>query len=345
MKIQFLNQKFTLREIWKLRSSILKLFRFKKILNLAIVYYAKLFKIASMPAAPLILMIEPSSRCDMACRMCPVILNKTNRAKGDMSLDIFRKTISQIGDRLLAVALWNYGEPLLNPDIFSMISCAHARSIITLMSTNGLSLNREKINWLLDSGLDFLIVSFDGATKETYDKFRGEGNFDRVLNNLSLLTKVKRSRRAKSPFVDLQCIVMKENEHQIEDMRRLAEEIGVDKLSFKKFTYVGGAESKEFLPSKEEYIFGKYKYKGESYVSGCLRVIDSSVILWDGTVVPCCGDLSFAYKFGNINDHKFMDIWNSDRYIAFRKNALHNIGSLAICRTCPSKDYNADMFI
>jgi len=261
-----------------------------------------------------------------------------------MNLETFKKIIDEIGDGLFAIALWNYGEPLLNPEIFSMISYARRKSIITAISTNALSLNQEKIGRIFDSGLDFLIISFDGATKETYEKFRGEGNFDKVLSNLTLLMEMKKRQSRNKPFVDLQFIVMKENEHQIDDMRALAEKICVDKLSLKKFTYVGGEETWRFLPDKKKYLFGKYK--GYKYKGSCLRVIDSSVVLWDGTIVPCCGDLSFKYKFGNVNsDGGFMNIWNNNKYVAFRKTVLKDVQALEICRSCPSKDYNADMFI
>jgi len=345
MKIRFLNQKFTLSEIWKLRFPILKLlFSYKKMLNLSLICLSKILKRASPMGAPLILMTEASSRCDMTCPMCPVILNATRRPTGDMEFNTFKKVIDEIGDTLLSLALWNYGEPLLNPDLFSMVDYAHKKKILTIVSTNGLSLNVGKSHKLLDSNLDYLIVSFDGATKETYEKFRGKGNFEKVLVNLTSLVKIKKQQQRTLPFIDLQYIVMKENEHEIDDIKVLAGALGVDKLSLKKFTYIGDEEAKPFLSTQEEYLFGKYK--GYEHPSGCSRVLDSSVILWDGSVIPCCVDLDFKYSFGSINkNEKFMDIWNSDGYTAFRERALRNAKSIDICNRCPGKNYNLDMFI
>ena len=300
MKIRFLNQRFTLLEIWKLKFPILKLlFKHRKVLNFFLIYLSKVFKKAKVLGSPLVLMIEPSSRCDMICPMCPAVLNRTHRQTGDMSFDTFKKIVDELGDRLLFLALWNYGEPLLNPNIFSMINYAHEKSIVTILSTNGLSLDEAKIYKLLDSDLDYLIVSFDGATQETYEKFRGRGNFNKVLGNLTLLMKIKKEQSRQLPFVDLQYIVMKENEHEIDGIRILAKRLGVDKLSLKKFTYFGEDEALPFLPSQNKYLFEKYKSLNR--LGGCLRVLDSSVILWDGAVVPCCGDLDFRYIFGNIN--------------------------------------------
>ena len=150
----------------------------------------------------------------------------------------------------------------------------------------------------------------------------------------------------------------------------LARSLGVDKLSLKKFTYVGGNEALPFLVSQEEYLFKKIafgdnlkvrfsvvrkvlytflhheKYKGFKPSNGCTRTLDSSVILWNADVAPCCGDLDFKYSFGNINTgESFMDIWNNHKYVSFREEALRDITSIPMCRRCPSRDYNIDMFI
>lgn len=301
-------------------------------------------KRSKVSGKPCFLMVEPSSYCDMFCPMCPVALNKTQRSGAILPLEIFEKLLSEIGDELILITFWNFGEPLLNKNIFKMIKLAGRKRIFCALSTNLLSLTPERASAMIDSGLDYLIVSFDGATRATYEKFRGKGNYDRVVGNLGHLIRKKNELRAVRPFINLQFIVMRDNEHEIGAIKEFSRRIGVDKLSLKKFTYVS-EETRNFLPRNPDYVLGKYK--AAEKMGFCVRPWNSAVLCADGAVVPCCGDLNFEYKFGDLKDPAaiFMDIWNNERYRNFRAAILKNINTLPICRTCPSTDYTTDMFI
>lgn len=345
MKITILNQKFSLKEIWKLKRPIIKiLLSPQKILNYLSVKLSYFKKQTLLKGKPSVLMVEASSYCDMRCPMCPVVMEGTKREKGNMPLDGFNRLIDEIGNKTLAICFWNFGEPLLNKDIFRMVSEAKKRNIFTAISTNLLSLNsRHKYQDLFDSGLDYLIVSFDGATEGTYEKFRGKGNFFTVLNNLKKILVLKRKTKRHLPFINLQFVVMKDNEDEIRLIKKISEELGVDKLSLKKFTYLGN-NVEDFLPQNKNYILGKYK--GITYMDKCSRPWESVVISWNGDIVPCCGDLKFNFKFGNaFQDEDFSRIWNSKQYIAFRKRILEDINSINMCKTCPSTNFTTDMFV
>lgn len=345
MKITLLNQKFSLREIWKLKKPILKvLFNPKKLINFIIINISLKLKLTKPLGLPFLLMIEPSSICNLNCPMCPIVLNKTKREKkGHMKFEIFKKIIDEISDNIIAISLWNYGEPLLNPDLPQMIEYAKKRNIITIVSTNGMLLNNFLNAKLINSGLDYLILSFDGATKKTYERYRGEGaDYEKVVSNLKSLIKIKKEMGKTNPFINLQFIVMKENEHEIPLIKEFAKQINIDKLSFKKFTFVGENLDK-FLPKEEKYILGKYKSKIQMKI--CARLWDSSVISWNGEIIPCCGDLNFEYNLGNINEENFTKIWKSQKYILLRKQILNNINQIKMCQTCPSNNFTTDMFI
>ncbi|MDP2941071.1 MAG: radical SAM/SPASM domain-containing protein [Candidatus Omnitrophota bacterium] len=345
MKVTLLNQKFSIPEIWKFRAQALGiLLDRKKVGNYMRIKREYAQKRLCLQARPPILMVEDSSCCDMFCLMCPVVMEGVVREKGNMELSGFKKLMREIGETTAAICFWNFGEPLLNQDIFPIIAEAKKYGIFTAISTNLLSLkSRERQLELLESGLDYLIVSFDGASAATYEKFRGRGNFLPVLNNLKSILALKQEKRRRSPFINLQFVVMKGNEHEVGLIRQMAGELGVDKLSLKKFTYIG-ENARDYLPQNQEYVLGKHK--DVTQMDKCSRLWESAVISWDGELIPCCGDLRFQYRFGNVfRDGGFAKLWNSLSYQDLRKRVLEDINKVEICKACPSTNFTTDMFI
>ena len=340
-----LNQRFSLREVWKLRGGgISAALSPAKLRNLVRVRGALRRRAVQVPGTPAVVMVEPCSYCDMACPMCPVVLNKTRRPPVRLEYGVFEKLLDEIGRELVLITFWNYGEPLLNPDLFRMIRRAKRDRVFCAVSSNLLSLDEARTEELLGSGLDYLIVSFDGASEETYEKFRGKGNYRPVVANLRRLLRRRNELGLRRPFVNLQFIVMKENEQEVPAIRSFAREIGADKLSLKKFTYVSEG-TRDFLPGRDDYVLGKYKHPAP--MEFCARPWTSAVLSADGEIVPCCGDLNFEYRFGNLADPAltFQQIWNGDRYRRFRAQVARDINAIRMCRTCPSTDYTTDMFI
>ncbi len=345
MKIRLLNQRFTIREIWRLRRGWLPIVcSIPKLGNLLRIRRSLARRAVRVAGNPSVIMVEPASFCDMACPMCPVVLNRTRRPPVRLKYEIFSKLLEEIGRELVLITFWNYGEPLLNPDLFRMIRRAKQDRIFCAVSSNLLSLDEARTEEMLRSGLDYLIVSFDGASEETYEKFRGKGNYRPVVKNLRRLLRRRRELGLNRPFVNLQFIVMRENEREVPAIREFARAVGVDKLSLKKFTYVS-EETRDFLPEKPDYILGKYKHAAP--LEFCSRPWTSAVLSADGEIIPCCGDLNFQYCFGNLNapELTFSEIWNGARYRNFRAQVARNINSIEMCRTCPSTDYTTDMFI
>jgi len=345
MKMRLLNQQFTLREIWKLRRSFAPvLLSPRKMINLGKLRRDLMLRRTSLSGNPSIVMVEPCSYCDISCPMCPVVLNRTRRPRADLPFPVFQRLIDQIGDELMLITFWNFGEPLLNQDIFRMVRLAKTKKIICALSSNLLSLTPPRAEEMIDSGLDYLIVSCDGASEETYEKFRGKGNFRRVVENLAYLTRRRAEKKVVRPFVNLQFIVMRENEHEIGAIRELSRTMGADKLSLKKFTYVS-EETRSFLPANPAYVLGKYA-QGTA-MTFCARPWTSAVLCADGSVVPCCGDLDFARRFGSLADGNsaFPAIWNGEKYRRFRSAVLKDINEIEMCRTCPSTNFTTDMFI
>lgn len=349
MKIRILNQRFSIGQLWQLRGSFLPvLLSTKKIANFLRVIYSQRRKQASVAGKPFVLMLEPSGNCNLECPMCPTIMNdgkflEMRSGFGDLDVNVYKKFVDDLGDTAIFMGFWNFGEPLLNKNIFEMIEYAKERNIVCAMSSNCTGLNKANSEKMIDAHLDFLIASVDGATEGTYSKYRGKGFFDRVISNIETLISLKKERNSLHPFVELQFIVMKDNEHEIPLIREIADGLGVNKLSLKKFTYVG-EDTADFLPSNEAYILGKYK--GEKQPSFCTRPWQSTILNWDGKILPCCGDLNFETELGRqTEESNFNEVWNGGLYTNFREKIVKDISSIKMCRTCPSNSFNTDMFI
>ena len=343
MAIRLFNQRFSPGEIRRLGPSFLRpAIRPLKALNFAGVWLSQRLHRTRAWGFPPFIMIEPTSRCDMSCPMCFVRDNKDSYPLGEMSFAHYRRILDEMGPRLITLALWGYGEPLLNRSLPEMISYARRKGIFTAVTTNGLSLDEEKADSLIDSALDYLIFSVDGASEETYALYRSRGKFATVTDNIARLARRKRERRSVRPFVNLQFIVMRGNEHEIPRIRELARELRVDKLSLKKAWVFTKEEEERIVPRDPRYRLSIYS--GVLDTSPCSRPWNTPFITWKGDVLVCCADFSYAHVMGNVfEEGGFGKVWNNDGFRAFRKAILEDITRIDICRRCGAKNF-ADGF-
>lgn len=319
---------------------------FKRIFNLIKNYFYLIARNPKPNGYPSILMIEPTNFCNLKCPLCPSGNNTLLRKRGFMDFDNYRKIIDELGDYLINLTLWNYGEPFLNKSIYEMIEYAKRKRIFVRVSTNGHFFNnKENIDKLIKTGLDNLIVSLDGASQKTFMIYRKKGNFDEVINNMKLVVKEKRKLNSKLPFIELQFIVMKQNEHEIPKMKMLAKDIGVDKLTLKTVNITMGAKEKD-IKERKGYIpdlteFSRYYDNNGKVIrkkiirNKCTRLWLSSVINWDGSVNPCCYDSLGKYNLGNAFEKGFKSVWEDKKYVNFRKTIIKNKKNIPICYDCP----------
>jgi len=177
---------------------------------------------------------------------------------------------------------------------------------------------------VIKSGLDVMIVSLDGITQDVYEVYRVNGHLDRVLENLRLLDQKKRELGSKTPYVEWQFIVMRQNEHQLEEAKALAGELSVDSLVFKKVDFPHGeddpAEAERWLPRqyleylREDPFYKPYQEDGQV----CWRLWRSAVVNWDGGFAPCCYLTDKTQDFGDLNDSSVKKVWNNSKYTTAR---------------------------
>jgi len=288
------------------------------------------------------LMIEPTNMCNLRCLFCTQ--DESPRPKGMMKLEDFKKIVSFLPGSVEEVQLHFAGESVLNQDLPEMVSVLKNRGIKTILSTNG-TLPFGFYKKIIDSGLDRLIVSFDGATKEVYEKYRQGGTFKKVTENIK---KISEKKGRKTEIV-IQFIVMRHNEDQVDMIKKLAGDLGVDTLWLKSASLNIGCSdllqtdiiknAKDFLPENLEY--SRYYFKDGKLINkdkplSCPWIF-RTVVLWNGDVTVCCVDLDGYAVLGNVfKDGGLKKILTSKKYNDARKKILKN--ELKICKNCSIAD-------
>lgn len=345
--MKILTQNYLLSDIWKMKKSLFKTITSPyKIGNFLAVKFSKAFKLERVIGYPINILIEPTRHCNYACTFCPRQLDKLAEKKIDnpvMSMDQFKKIIDEMGRFLITIRFWHYGEPLLNLNFCQMVKYAKKKNIFTVTSSNLERLTPILTDELIDSGLDYLIVSFNGASPETYNKYTGDrGDFNNVIKNITHLTKRKKEKNSLHPFINLQFIILKDNDHEIEEMKRLAKEMGIDKLSFKKVIGLTKETTGNLESENPDFQF-KIEEQNKK-CNFCSLPWEECVISADGEVSVCAIDIFNKELMGNVFHESFDKIWNNDKYRLFRKRIKENIESIKICNYC-SKRNNPDFFV
>src|SRR5882672_10786461 len=181
---------------------------------------------------PVLAFIEPNLFCNLHCPACPTGLNLKLRPTVSINEGLFRAAIDEVGDYLFQLYMYNWGEPLLHKETPEMIRYAKDKDIKVTLSTNlSLKLTDDYLERLVLSGLDVLMASLDGTTAETYAKYRRNGNFDLVRENIHRIQAVKQRLGATTPKVVWQFLVFRHNEHQIAQAMAEYKDWGADEIS------------------------------------------------------------------------------------------------------------------
>jgi radical SAM protein with 4Fe4S-binding SPASM domain len=285
-------------------------------------------------------MIEPTNICNLKCPLCPSGVDTLTRERGFMSMEVYKKIVDQIHRYSFGLILWNQGEPFLHPDFYEMLRYANEKKLYLMVSTNA---NMEFLyHELIDTGLDLLIVSLDGATQETYNKYRINGSLEFVEQNVKKLVEAKESRKKKTPLIVWQFLVMKHNESEVGLIQKLSDGLNVDLLVYKSVQIYDVNDIEEFLPTDPKYrrykitenTDGTKSFEIPIFKNRCYRIWGQPVINWDGEMSVCCFDKDNFIRIGNISDGNFINLWKSEKFYFFRKNILTDRKMYEICRNC-----------
>ncbi len=288
---------------------------------------------------PISITFEPTTSCNLRCPECPSGKREFTRPTGMLQNNFFKITIDELYKDISYLIFYFQGEPFLNPQFLEMVNYASSKNIYTATSTNAHYLNDEIARKTVESGLDRLIISIDGTTQETYEQYRIGGDLSKVIEGTENIIKWKKELRSTTPHVIFQFLVVKPNEHQIKDVEALAKKHGVDEVRFKTaqmYDYVNG---NSLIPSIEKYARyqkqndGTYAIKN-NMLNHCWRLWHSTVITWDGLVVPCCFDKDAKHQLGDLKNTSFKQLWKGVEYTNFRASVLRSRSEIDICKNC-----------
>jgi Predicted Fe-S oxidoreductases len=303
-------------------------------------YASRILKKPIQWGYPVSISFEPTTSCNLRCPECPSGLREFSRPTGMLEKDFFRQTIDDIHKQLLYLIFYFQGEPYLNRDFLEMVKYASTRGLYTATSTNAHYLTDDVARKTVESGLDRLIISIDGTTQDVYQQYRVGGKLEKVIEGAKNIVKWKKKLNSKTPFVFFQFLVVKPNEHQVDEIKKLGREVGVDEVRFKTAqVYDYDNDPNQLIPVNEK--FSRYKKDAEGrYIpknkmaNHCWKLWHANVITWDGLVVPCCFDKDATHQLGNLKKQSFKEIWQNDNYKQFRSELMTSRKNIDICANC-----------
>lgn len=322
-----LFRKLTLQRVWNAVSV------------LGSYYWSRWKKTPVQWGLPISVSIEPTTSCNLRCPECPSGLRSFSRPTGMLSEEFFRDTVNDLSGHLLYMNFYFQGEPFLHPKLTAMIRYAADKKIFTSTSTNAHFLDDEKAKQTVLSGLDRLIISIDGTTQETYSAYRIGGKLEKVIDGTKNIIRWKKELKSKTPRVVFQFLVVRPNEHQVEDVKKMADDLGVDEVVLKTAQVYEYENGNELIPENDAFARYKRKANGKWEIKNrlenhCWKMWHSCVITWDGAVVPCCFDKDAQHKLGALGKFSMKNIWFSAQYQNFRAAVLRGRKEIDICSNC-----------
>jgi len=206
-------------------------------------------------ALPSRMYIECTAACNISCHQAccaPETGITRTRQAGMLDFDLFRRVIDEVGAALVRIDFFNYGEAFLHKRAVEMCEYIKGRfpQVYLYTSTNGLALTDAQARRLVHSGIDEVTFSIDGATAESYVKYRQRGRFDLAIDTLGAMVDEKRRSGRDVPFLNWRYILFTWNDSDAEMARArdLAAEIGVDRLCWEITDHPEEAYSRRFVP-------------------------------------------------------------------------------------------------
>lgn len=281
-------------------------------------------KSTSPPYWPVRLWVELTSHCNFRCVMCP---NKDleKHEKGFMDMALYKKIVDEASPFIFDINLAHRGESLLHPQIIDAIAYARRQGLYTRLHTNGSLLTEDLSRQIVEVGLDRLSFSFDGYDKQTYEKIRIGGNFDKTVSNIIRFLEIKKEARAKKPFTAIEVISFEESDKQASPEAKEAFKNRFKNLPLDSFVM----KEPHNWAGRIDMGHRKKKY------TICPFPWNALIVLWDGSVLPCAQDFFGGFIVGNVNETSLLDIWNGERMRFIReKLATKKIEELPTCSQC-----------
>jgi radical SAM protein with 4Fe4S-binding SPASM domain len=289
--------------------------------NRAKLLWGYLARRSTLAALPVEYIVETTAKCNLYCPMCP--RESHPQPKADMTGEIFDRLVRQSGDTAEHMMLIGLGEPFMDPHILERIELCHRHSISSLLSTNGTFLDEKLAGRVLDSPLEQLTLSFDGARKETFEFYRKGAKFEKVRDNFVRFARMKHERRSKLQVV-IQMVKMDGNASEVDDFIAFWSAVpGIDQIRIK-------ADETNLMRPDAGHAAAEWKHPCHYLWRGPMYVKQN------GDVYPCCQSYMLdGAPLGNLATQPLFEIWNSDAMRDMRsKHVSGRGGEVDICSRC-----------
>lgn len=295
-----------------------------RIFNKVLAKVASTLQLSRVWNKPANAIFEMSSSCNLNCPLCNtggMRKEYSHVQRGIMSFSTFNAGLDKLLPQVESILLYNWGEPFLNRDLFSCIGYARQHNVKTQLSTNMMLYTEEIGRKLIAMELTKLVVSCDGVTQETYERYRRGGKLSKVIEGVENLLALKQELSAKLPLIEMQCVVFKFNEHELGEYERFWKGKGVDSINFIRMSYMSRqgkelAEQLDFVPENPEFR----PYHPYGSLKKCSDLYSQVTIDWNGDWYTCCFPAGERdYRVGNIVTDDFWTVWNGEKYRYSRK--------------------------
>ncbi len=296
---------------------------------------------------PIALQLEPTVRCQLSCPLCPRERVNGSLDDGLMPFEAYAKLLAEVGPRLLAIAFWQWGEPLLHPRLPEMVALAKRHGILTLLATNGQTdPGTGRLAELFAAGLDMVILALDGMTEEVYHSFREGGSAAAARAFIAEAVRLRDAQAGASrPLLNVRVIATRASEPEIERAHAFAREVGADLFSVKSVSlYDSDDPEHAALPNRRELRSFQYQGAAESMRYAalpniCLKPWSWPTLRHDGTLLACECDHALGHALGNVfTAASFREVWRGERARDLRRRFPANGRvELEFCGRCRYK--------
>jgi MoaA/NifB/PqqE/SkfB family radical SAM enzyme len=263
--------------------------------------------------------------CNLRCPLCITGLRRQQKQKKFMDFESAKKIIEKVKDHAICVQLYKWGESLLHRDFVRILRMAKESGMFTQLSTN-LNINYDKDLFyaLVDAPLDQMMVSFDGLTQETYSRYRVGGDLAKVIENVKLLSKIKKERKSHYPVIDLQFLTNRYNSDEVSALMRDFRDIGAD-FAFTAETIMpfkcnDKGLARQWLTDAEIENRKYIDVDSWTLYNVCAFLYKFMIVEQDGSIPPCCYTTDPADDFSVFDESKTInEIFNSDRFVRARR--------------------------
>lgn len=291
---------------------------------------------------PLLLQVQTQSSCNGQCPVCPYTVVSKKLPQGRMEWELFSKIADESASEplLASFTCMLQNEPLLDRRVFDCVK--YFKSVSkrqkTYIVTNGELIDRYSLKEIVQSDLDYLVVSLNTNSKDLYMSMNNGLDYDRVRQNISSLLSDETMRRK----VQLSFLITERNFREVPQSLRYWHKKGVRTRVIEMSNRAGSLDEYEKVRLKAAYYGGNFlsRLKGRlitrmMHVVGCHLPFYQMTVLFNGDVIICCHDWNREVVVGNAKDSSLREIWNSEKMNRIRRAMLRKkYREIDSCKGC-----------